>query len=56
VRALAHALDTALSTPAEERRAIARAAREHVLERHDMHRYAGECVELLRAVSGARRV
>jgi glycosyltransferase involved in cell wall biosynthesis len=50
VRALAGALDLALSTPEEERRAIARAARAHVCEHHDMDRYALECLDLLRGI------
>jgi D-inositol-3-phosphate glycosyltransferase len=54
VRSLAQALDTALSTPAGERREIARAARAHVLEHHDMDRYAAECAALLRELTRAR--
>jgi glycosyltransferase involved in cell wall biosynthesis len=50
VRALAGALDLALSAPQEERRAIARAAHAHVCEHHDMDRYALDCMELLRGI------
>jgi len=55
VGALAGALDAAFGTPAAELRAIAAAARAHVVEHHDMARYASECAELLRAVCAPAR-
>lgn len=56
VRALADALDTALATPGEERRAIARAGRAQIVEHHDMERYAAECIELLRRISARQPI
>jgi len=54
VRALAEALDIALSAPDEQRRAIARAGKARVRERHDIERYAQACGALLRQI-GARQ-
>ena len=56
VRALAEALDTALATPDEERRAIARAGSALVRERHDMDRYAEACGELLKRISARQPI
>lgn len=56
VRALADALDAALGTPDEERRAIARAGKAVVRERHDMDRYAEACGGLLRQISARRPI
>ncbi len=55
VGALAGALDAAFGTPEAELRAVAAAARAHVVEHHDMERYASECAELLRAVCAPAR-
>jgi D-inositol-3-phosphate glycosyltransferase len=52
--ALADGLDRALSATEEERRRIARAARELVVSRHSLERYAGEVADLLEKATKER--
>ncbi len=55
VRALADALDVALSSSPHERQAKARASRAVVQERHDLERYAEECERMLRRLADRPR-
>jgi D-inositol-3-phosphate glycosyltransferase len=52
--ALAAALDRALSSPPEERRRIGRAARELVVQRHDLDLYGRAVAELLDQVAAGK--
>jgi glycosyltransferase involved in cell wall biosynthesis len=55
VAALAGALDAALSASAQERHAIARAARALVQERYDVEGYAADVGAMLDELADARR-